>query len=119
MMRKFYPIAGLAGLALAALLAGTARAGDKISAPLQLKIYPHLTVAVTPTRAVIHCDAAPGTVVAAISHAGGNGQPVSYTLSAGDTADFAIAGGKVVVGPNGLAAGQCGRAPSVTVTASQ
>jgi hypothetical protein len=121
MRNQIYPRNPITALLAAALICGAggeARAASK-SAPLQLKIYPHLTVAVTPTQATVHCDAPPGTVIAAISSTGGNGKPVGYALTAGDTADFAIADGKVVAGPNGLAANQCGQAPFVTVTASQ
>ena len=65
------------------------------------------------------CNAAPGTFVSAVSVTGGDGNPMTYTASGGDTGDFAISGSNVVVGANGIAAAHCGQTMNVTVSASQ
>jgi hypothetical protein len=46
---------------------------------------------------VVDCDAAPGTVVAAFRLSGGNGNPVTLSLTGPNATDFAINGTKVVV----------------------
>jgi hypothetical protein len=62
--------------------------------------------------------------VSALSVTGGDGNPVTYTASSGDTSDFAVAGATVVVGSAGIAPANCGTATApkiedVGITANQ
>jgi hypothetical protein len=67
---------------------------------------------------LVACEAPPGTVVAQLIPENGDTQQVSLSL-AGDTADFALNGATVVVGPNGIAAANCGQQPTIIITAAQ
>jgi hypothetical protein len=66
---------------------------------------PPLVVMFSPLSPTVRASAAPGTVVAAITVSGGNGNPVTLALS-GDTTDFALSAlvppASLVVGPNGI-----------------
>jgi len=53
-----------------------------------------------------------------LSVTGGDGNPITWSIS-GDTTDFALSGNNVVVGPNGVAAADCGKVNIVVVTAAQ
>jgi hypothetical protein len=64
------------------------------------------------------CDAPPGTVVARMLIGGGDGNPISYTMS-GDTQDFRIRGSVVVVGLGGINRAHCGSNRTISVTATQ
>lgn len=86
---------------------------------LTVAIRQKLTIVFTPTNPVIDCTTPPGTVVSALSITGGNGKPVSYALTGGDTVDFALSGVNVVVGTNGISSATCGTTANVTVTATQ
>lgn len=77
-----------------------------------------LAMVFAPAAPTIACGTAPGTVVLAISTTGGDTNPITYSLS-GDTADFALSGTNVVVGPNGVAAANCGKGLVITITATQ
>lgn len=109
----------LAVAALAALaLPLPARAGS-VTGALSITVQPPaMALVINPSSATLACNAAAGTVVSALSVSGGDGGAVTYTL-AGDTTDFAIAGSNVVVGPNGIAAADCGKTFSESVTATQ
>jgi hypothetical protein len=110
-------------LALAlALVAGTQAQAGSVTGTLPITIQPAplpLQIVFTPAKPLIACASAAGSVVSALSVTGGDGNPVTYTATAGDTGDFAISGANVVVGANGIAAANCGTTPTVTVTASQ
>jgi hypothetical protein len=80
---------------------------------------PPLSVSLSPASASVLCNAAPGTKVSTASTSGGNGNPVTYLISAGDTGDFAMSGADVVVGPNGVAAANCSTNQIVSVSATQ
>jgi hypothetical protein len=67
---------------------------------------------------LVACDAPPGTVVAQLLPQDGDSNQVSLSLD-GDVSDFALQGATIVVGPNGIAAANCGQQPTVTVTATQ
>jgi len=70
--------------------------------------------------ASVACNAPPGTVVARILTTGGDGKPISYTISGSVSQYFRIRpSGIIVVGPNGIAASACGKTNDVTVTATQ
>jgi hypothetical protein len=69
--------------------------------------------------ASVACDAPPGTVVARLLMSGGNGTPISYRISGGDSADFRIRGSVVVVGYAGIDPAHCGRNWNLSVTATQ
>lgn len=67
----------------------------------------------------VACDAPPGTVVARLLMSGGDGNPISYKISAGDSADFRIRGSTVVVGVNAIDPAHCGSSRSLAITATQ
>ena len=110
-------------LALAVcVLASQARAG-KVGTPLEVKVYAHLTLAFVPPAVTVSCDAKPGTVIATLVPTGGNGKPITYTITRGDSKDFAISGANVVVATAGITAANCKTSQSagfiVTVSAQQ
>ena len=67
----------------------------------------------------IACNAAAGSVVSAMSVTGGDGNPATFSATGGDTSDFAVNGVDVVVGTNGIAAANCGKTMTLTITANQ
>jgi hypothetical protein len=69
--------------------------------------------------ASVACDAPPGTVVARLLTSGGDGNPISYKISAGDSADFRLRGDSIVVGYNGISPAHCGSNRSLAITATQ
>ena len=69
--------------------------------------------------ASVPCEAPPGTVVARLLMSGSNGNPISYRLTGGDTADFRIRGTVIVVGYAGIDPTHCGSNRSISVTATQ
>jgi hypothetical protein len=69
--------------------------------------------------ASVPCHAPPGTVVARLLMSGGDGNPISYRISGGDSADFRIRGSVVVVGYAGIDPAHCGTNTSISVTATQ
>jgi hypothetical protein len=68
--------------------------------------------------ASVPCDAPPGTVVAVLK-SGGNGNPITYQIIGGDSADFRVRGTVIVVGLNAIDPSHCGSTQSLTVTATQ
>jgi hypothetical protein len=103
-------------LAVLVLSVGAALAGSTSqTVPLSVRALPlHADV----TGITAECSWPAGTVVAQYAASGGNGQPITWTLT-GDTADFAMSGSSLVVGPSGIASGNCGKVNTVTVTATQ
>jgi hypothetical protein len=69
--------------------------------------------------ATLACNAPPGTVVARLLMSGGDGNPISYRITGGDSADFRIRGSVVVVGYAGIDPTHCGTNTSLSVTATQ
>jgi len=69
--------------------------------------------------ASVPCDAPAGTVVARILMSGGDGKPISYAITGGDSADFRLRGSTIVVGTNGISPANCGTNQKLTVTATQ
>jgi len=116
-MRKTTPLA-VALLCCALAAASTSARAASATATLLITVLPPLSVSFSPASPSIGCGAAPGTVVAAVATAGGDGNAVSLAI-AGDTGDFALSGSNVVVGPNGVAPANCGKTNSVTVSATQ
>jgi hypothetical protein len=110
------PLAVVLCCALAA--ASTSARAASATATLSITVLPPLSVAFSPASPSIGCGAAPGTVVAAVATAGGDGNGVSLAIS-GDTGDFTLSGSNVVVGPNGVAPANCGKTNAVTVSATQ
>ncbi len=110
---------GIAILVCAALIpmASPALAGSA-TATLSITVQAPLAIVVTPPSATEACGTAPGTVVTALSITGGNGNPVTWSIS-GDTTDFALSGSTVVVGPSGIALTDCGKVNHVVVMATQ
>lgn len=113
-MMRLFAFALLASLSVPiAVHAGT------VSGTLSITVSPPaMALVINPSSATLACNAAAGTAIAALSVTGGDGNAVTYTL-AGDTTDFAISGSNVVVGANGIAAADCGKTFSETVTAAQ
>jgi hypothetical protein len=81
-----------------------------------------LTVSFDPSSPSIACEAAPGALVSTITAAGGNGGPITWSMT-GDTGNFKLNATpsvvSVIVGPNGVAPSACGTSRSVDVTATQ
>jgi hypothetical protein len=69
--------------------------------------------------ASLACNSPPGTVVARLLPSGGDGKPILYKLTGGDTADFRVRGTVIVVGLNGFNPAHCGTTVSIAVTATQ
>jgi hypothetical protein len=67
------------------------------------------------------CSTAPGTKVATLSTTGGDGNPVTYTISgtAPILSDLMIDGTALIVGPAGISPAHCGTTGQVTVKATQ
>ena len=106
---------------LAATLAlgfAVADAGS-VTGTATITIQAPLGVLFTPPNPSILCNALAGSLVTAISVTGGSGSPATYALTGGDTTDFAVNGANVVVGPNGIAAANCGKTNNITITATQ
>ncbi len=104
---------------LALLCGGAAHAAQTtVTGTLAISILPPLTVAIQPASGTVACNAPAGTVISAISTAGGDGSPVSLAIS-GDITDFSLSGANIVVGSGGIAAASCGTKQNVSVTASQ
>jgi hypothetical protein len=104
--------------ALALLASSPAWAGSA-TATLPITIQAPLVVSANPPNPTVACNAAPGTAVAALSVTGGNGNPVTYQATAGDTTDFTTSGANLVVAPNGINPNNCGKTNNVAVTATQ
>ena len=102
---------------LTAAAASPAFAGSA-TATLFVTIQVPLAIVFTPSAPIEACDTAPGTLVSALSVTGGDGNPITWSIS-GDTTDFALSGNNVVVGANGFAAADCGKVNTVVVTAAQ
>lgn len=112
---RLFALALLASLSvpIAVTQAGT------VSGTLSIAVSPPaLALIINPSSATLACNAAAGTVVAALSVTGGDGNAIAYSL-AGNTTDFAISGSNVVVGPSGIASGSCGKTFAETITATQ
>jgi hypothetical protein len=120
MLRLLIPIKRLALLVplLSGLAASPALAGS-VTGTVTITIQAPLKVVFSPLVPTVLCTAAAGTVVATLSTTGGDGSAASFTASGGDTADFAVSGANVVVGPNGIAAASCGATENLTVAATQ
>ena len=69
--------------------------------------------------ASVACDAPPGTVVARLLPSGSDGNPMTYRITGGDSADFRIRGTVVVVGTAGIDPTHCGSNRTLSVTATQ
>ena len=69
--------------------------------------------------ASVPCNAPTGTIVARLLMSGGDGNPISYRISGGDSADFRVRGSVVVVGYAGIDPTHCGTNTSISVTATQ
>lgn len=91
------------------------------SKPLSILITPILVgPSFNPANPSIDCGQPAGTLVSVASVSGGDGQPVTWSLTGGDTADFAIdSSGNIKVGPNGINPNNCSTSQTVTVAASQ
>lgn len=100
-----------------AIWAGLASAAS-VKQNVAIHIYTPLAIVVTPASPTVPCDAPPGTAVATISYTYGDGDAIDApTIS--PTGDFALSGMNIVVGPNGIAATNCGTTENVTITADQ
>lgn len=109
----------IVSLALFLSIFAPAAFAQSIAVSIQIK-HPPLKISVTPNPSnnPLNCSAPTGTVVDSISTTGGDGSPVTFTLT-GDTVDFAISAATVIVGPKGITPANCGTTQWVTITASQ
>jgi hypothetical protein len=109
------------GVLLIGLISDQALAANA-SATLTVTILSPLAISFNPSSASISCSAPAGTVITAITSSGGDSKSIGVTLT-GDTSDFALSTAtlpaNVIVGQNGIAAANCGKSNSVTVTATQ
>jgi hypothetical protein len=112
-MRSFLLAAGAAlavmGSHAAFAQAATANAVITKSSPLKL----------VTSGVLVDCSWAPGTVVMKMSSTGGDGKAVTYTLGGTPSGDLAISGSNIIVGPNGIAAANCGTVENITINATQ
>ena len=80
---------------------------------------PQLSLSLSP---FVPCSAAPGSKVAVVSSSGGDGNAITLSM-AGDVPDFALNAAhppaSLLVGPNGIAAANCGKTFVETITATQ
>jgi hypothetical protein len=106
-------------LLFALLLGPVARASTSVSQSFTITIYPALVIVFTPAAPSIGCTTPAGTVVSTLSVTGGDGNPVSYSITGGDTTDFVLSGTSIVVASGGITSPDCGKSESVTVTATQ
>jgi hypothetical protein len=102
---------------------GQALAGS-VTSTLQITVQAPLQIVFTPPNPTVICSATPGTVVAALSVTGGDGNAPTWAIS-GDTTDFALSGSNIVIAAGGITAAGCPVAPALTkldnvvVTATQ
>ena len=105
-----------------------ANAQELIPFQLVIKVNPALALAFNPSAPSIACNVPGGTLVAAITASGGDGNPITLSIT-GDTTDFALSAttlpANVIVASGGItsASGKCPlTAPvteTVTINASQ
>lgn len=102
-------------------------AAGTVSGTVSISIEPALVMVLNPSSALLACEAPAGTLISAISVAGGDGKPSALALSGG-TASFVLSGttspANVVIAPGGILPADCpsGATPSmqnVLVTATQ
>ena len=120
---------GLLALALLTATAAPAKS-EAVSKSFTIKIYSPLAIVLTPVAPSIPCNSPAGAVVAIVTTTGGDGNPVTLTLS-GDTTDFGLQGTPPILAPANLVVAAGGTIPtdcsidpgsimdSVTVTATQ
>lgn len=119
MRSLFRSVAAAAALGFTAV--ATAQAGS-VSGTLTIVIAPPaLAMVINPSNANEACEAPAGTVVSQLSTSGGDGNPATFAVAPVNpgATDFVISGSNVVVGANGIVAGDCGETQVFTITASQ
>ena len=94
-------------------------AGTPGTLTISISPAPGLSQVLNPANPTAACLLAAGTVISQLSTIGGDGNPVTYALTSGDTTDFAVNGSTVVVGPAGIALANCGKVETAVVTPSQ
>ena len=104
---------------LVLLVIGQSAWAGSVTSTFQITIQTPFALSANPQNPTVACNAAPGTAISALSTTGGDGNPVAYTATAGDTSDFTTSGSNVVVGPNGINPNNCGKTNSLTITATQ
>lgn len=96
--------------------------GAQVSTTLTVAVSPQgLTIVVNPSSVSnLPCNTAPGTKISQASASGGNGNPVTYSLTGGMT-DCVInaTSGAISVGSTGLAPANCNKTHTFTVTGTQ
>ena len=84
---------------------------------------PPLTISLSPSSVTVPCDVIAGTLISTISATGGNGSPVTFsiTMATGfNSNDFVVNSSTIVVGSNGIDQSECvGIDGILTVSASQ
>ena len=103
------------------VVAAAANAQELIPFQLVIKVNPALALAFNPSAPSIDCNIPGGTVVADITSTGGDGNPITLSIS-GDTTDFALSAtalpANVIVASGGItsATGKCPITTPVTET---
>lgn len=114
MVRRILALLALGALAIHAASAAT------VTGTLTITVQAPLSISFTPASPTLACAAAPGTVIATATLAGGDGNPASgFTLANVPNNDFAVSGDNVVVGAAGINPADCGKAISIGVTGTQ
>jgi hypothetical protein len=101
--------------------AGIGLAAGFTTVPTRLLTTNDFRVNFSPSPGTIACNATPGTVVGSVLSTLGNGHPITFSLTGGDTTDFVVSGTRVVVAPGGITLHGCPgpNTTTVTVQASQ
>ena len=115
-MRKRLALLGLASAVGLCVFGGLAFGGTT-NTTVTITIASPMKITVVPSAPSIACETPAGTAIAALSLVGGTGSPVAYSVSG--SADFAVSGSNLVIGPNGIASADCGKQVNLTVTATQ
>lgn len=104
----------------AVLVALCATSASAVDLPLTTTVKPN-ALDILLTGLTADCVWGAGTVVAQFDAKGGNGKPITWSISPPGP-DFVIADptkGTVTVGPSGITPANCGTVENVTVTATQ
>src|SRR5271165_3072394 len=113
-------------IALATLLflAASAHAqAANVGTTLTITIQPGALMALlNPSSATEACSVAGGTVVSTVSVSGGDGNPITLSMT-GNTTDFVLSAttppANVVVAPGGVILADCNKSYTNTITATQ
>ena len=103
-----------------ALVSSWAIAGS-VSSSTSIITRPPPLVLSMPVVIWADCQWPAGQEIMQLATVGGDGNPVTYTITGGDMTDFKIPVGtnSLQVGPNGIATASCNISNPITITATQ